>query len=165
MNPNIIVAGVLLIATCTSISAQEKIQHMNPEQTRQLVTRYFEDVWNRGKLDVLDEIMAPDYVNHSPSIPNPKPGPADLKPIVKSMREGIPDLKYEILDMIVTPDKAAVYLRVTGTHKGTLFGIPATGRKIDIRQMQIEWVRDGRIWQHWRITEELSLMRQLGVIQ
>jgi predicted ester cyclase len=57
-----------------------------------------------------------------------------------------------------------VYLRVTGTHTGELFGIAPSGRRIDVRQMQIEWLREGRIWQHWRVTDELSLMRQIGVV-
>ena len=138
---------------------------MDAVQSRQVITRYFEEVWNRGQLDVLDEIMASDYVNHNPGIPNPRPGPEDLKPIVRAMRDGIPDLHYRILDMVLTPDKVAVYLRVTGTHRGTLFGIAPTGRKIDVRQMQIEWLREGQIWQHWRVTDELGLMRQLGVVR
>jgi predicted ester cyclase len=63
---------------------------------------------------------------------------------------------------VVGRDKVAVYLRVTGTHRDTLFGIKAAGRKVDVRQMQIEWIRDGRIWQHWRITDEATLMRQVS---
>src|SRR5689334_15127180 len=51
-----------------------------------LMRRYFDEVWNAGRLDVLDEIIDPAYINHSPSIPNPRPGPADLKPIVSEMR-------------------------------------------------------------------------------
>jgi steroid delta-isomerase-like uncharacterized protein len=136
---------------------------MSITQVNTLITRYFEEVWNQGRVDVLDELLTPDYRNHSPSIPNPRPGPADLKPIVMAMRSGISDLRYQILDLIATPDKVAVYVRVTGTHTGTLFGIPATGRSIDIRQMQIEWLENGRIAQHWRVTDELALMRQLGV--
>jgi predicted SnoaL-like aldol condensation-catalyzing enzyme len=138
---------------------------MSIEQVNRLVSRYFDEVWNRGHLEVLDEIMSPGYLNHSPGIPNPRPGPEDLKPIVKAMREGIPDLKYKILDTVVTPEKAAGYLRVTGIHSGSLFGIAPTGNRIDVRQMQIEWIQEGRIWQHWRITDELTLMRQLGVIR
>ena len=131
-----------------------------------VIARYFEEVWNQGRVDVLDELLTPDYVNHSPSIPNPRPGPADLKPIVQAMRAGVSDLRYEILDLIVDGDghKVAVFLRVTGTHTGSLFGMPATGRPFDIRQMQIEWLRDGRICQHWRITDELTLLRQLDVV-
>lgn len=127
------------------------------------VTRYFEEVWNEGRVDVLDELLTEDYVNHSPSIPDPRPGPADLKPIVIAMREAIAGLRYEILDMVATPDKVAVFVRLTGRHTGTLFGIPPTGHSIDVRQMQIEWLRDGRICRHWRITDEHALLQQLGV--
>jgi steroid delta-isomerase-like uncharacterized protein len=137
---------------------------MNIDRARDLLTCYFEEVWNQGRLDVLNRLMSPDYVNHSPSVPNPRPGPEDLKPIVTAMREGIAGLHYEILDMVVTPERAAVHLRVTGTHSGTLFGMPATGRHIDVRQMQFEWFKDERIWQHWRVTDELTLLRQLGVV-
>ena len=81
------------------------------------------------------------------------------------MREGIPDLRYDILDMVITPEKAAVFLRVTGTHSGNFFGIAPTGKKIDVRQMQIEWIRAGKISQHWRVTDELTLLRQLGELE
>jgi steroid delta-isomerase-like uncharacterized protein len=137
---------------------------MSIDHVNRLVTRYFEEVWNQGRVDVLDELLTPDYRNHSPSIPDPRPGPADLKPIVAAMRAGIPDLRYEIIDLVATPDKVAVHVRLTGTHTGTLFGIPATGRPIDVRQMQFEWIEAGRISRHWRVTDELSLMRQLGVV-
>jgi steroid delta-isomerase-like uncharacterized protein len=137
---------------------------MTLEANRHLIERYFDEVWNRGDVDVLDELLAPDYLNHSPGIPNPRPGPQDLKPIVVAMREGLPDLHYDILDMVAEPDRVAVFVRLTGTHTGSFFGIPPTGRKIDVRQMQIEWIREGRIAQHWRITDDLNLMRQLGVI-
>ncbi|MFO1310595.1 MAG: ester cyclase [Burkholderiales bacterium] len=131
---------------------------------RELVIRYFEEVWNQGKLDVLDELIAGDYVNHSSSTPNPRPGPADLKPIVAEMRRGIAALKYEILDMVVGPDKVAVYVRMTGTHSGTLFGMKPSGGRIDVRQMQFERIEDGRIVEHWRLTDDLSLMKQMGQI-
>jgi predicted ester cyclase len=68
-----------------------------------------------------------------------------------------------MLDAVLEPDKAAVHVRLTGTHTGELFGMAPTNRSIDVRQMQIEWLRDGRICQHWRITQELDLLRQLGL--
>jgi steroid delta-isomerase-like uncharacterized protein len=132
------------------------------DANRRLIQRYFNEVWNEGCLDVLDELLTPDYINHSPGIPNPRPGPADLKPIVAAMRAGIPDLHYTILDLVIAEDKVTAYVRMTGTHRGDLFGMPATGRSIDVRQMQIEWIRDGRICEHWRITDDLTLLRQLG---
>jgi predicted ester cyclase len=129
---------------------------------RRLVTRYFEEAWNEGRVDVLDELIAPDYLNHSSSIPNPRPGPVDLKTIVRAMRDGLPDLHYRILDLVVAPDKVAAFVRVTGTHRGALFGMAPTGKKIDVSQMQIEWIRGGQIWQHWRVTDELAMLRQMG---
>jgi steroid delta-isomerase-like uncharacterized protein len=137
---------------------------MSIDHVNRLVTRYFEEVWNQGRVDVLDELLTPDYRNHSSSLPDPRPGPADLKPIVAAMRVAIPNLHYDILDLVAAPDKAAIHTRLTGTHMRELFGIPATGRTIDVRQMQIEWIEHGRIAQHWRITDELSLLRQLGVL-
>lgn len=142
----------------------ERAIDMQENQNRIVIHRYFEEVWNQGKLDVLDDLIAPDYLNHSASTANPKPGPADLKPIVAHMREAIPDLHYEILDLIIAGDKVAVYTRVTGTQASTLWGIAPSGKRIDVRQMQIEWLRNGQIVQHWRITDELGLLRQLGVI-
>ncbi len=53
---------------------------------------------------------------------------------------------------------------MTGTHDGDLFGIPPTHHKVRVMQIQIERVKDGRIGEHWRVTDELTLMRQLGVV-
>jgi predicted ester cyclase len=78
------------------------------------------------------------------------------------MRKGIPDLHYEILDMAVAADKVAVHVRVTGTHRAALFGMAPKGGRIDVRQMQFEWIRDGKIVQHWRLTDDLALLRQIG---
>src|SRR5262245_5598725 len=114
---------------------------MNAEQTRRVIVRYFDEAWNAGRVEVLDEIIAPDYLKHSSSMADPLPGPEGLKPIVCAMRKAIPDLHYELIDLVATTEKAAAYLRVTGTHTGDLFGIAATGKRIDVRQMQIEWMR------------------------
>ncbi len=155
-------AGTTDGATPTAAAAEDEAALLR--KNRALLVRYFEEVWNQGKLDVLDELLAHDYVNHSSSTPDPRPGPADLKPIVTEMRRGIPDLQYEILDMVVAVDKIAAYVRMTGTHSGTLFGMKPSGGKIDVKQMQFEWIREGRIVQHWRLTDDLSLLKQMGQI-
>jgi steroid delta-isomerase-like uncharacterized protein len=137
---------------------------MTIDDVRRLITRYFDEVWNQGHLDALDELLTPDYLNHNPSTPNPPRGPGGLKPIVAAMRDAVPDLHYHILEMVVAAGKVAVFVHVTGTQTGPLFGLPATGKRIDVRQMQIEWLKDGRIWQHWRVTDELTLLRQIGAV-
>ena len=73
-----------------------------------LIKRYFDEVWNNGDLNVLDEIIAPNYINHNPGMPNPIPGPDGLKPIVEAIRKAFPDLKYVIKNMVVSDDQVAV---------------------------------------------------------
>jgi steroid delta-isomerase-like uncharacterized protein len=128
-----------------------------------VIHRYFEDVWNEGRLEVLDELLTSDYRNHSPSAPNPPPGPAGLKPIVAAMRAAFPDLHYAIEDLVLGENAVAVRVTLTGTHEGDFFGLAPTGKKIRVSQMNIERFRDGRIAEHWRVTDELGLMRELGI--
>jgi steroid delta-isomerase-like uncharacterized protein len=133
------------------------------EQNKKLIIRYFEEVWNRGELEVLDELIASDYINHSPGAPNPKPGPEGLKPIVIALRNGIPDVKFTIQDMVVTADKVAVRVVMTGTHTGDFFGIAPTGKYVSVNQFQIERIENGKIVEHWRQTDDLGMLRQLGL--
>ena len=134
-------------------------------QNKQIVQRYFTEVWNSGKLEVLDELLDPQYINHTPSTPNPPPGPAGLKPIVAAIRKAFPDLHYEIRDLIVNDSMAVARVTMTGTHTGDLFGQPPTGKKIAVNQINIEKIRHGKIVEHWRVTDELTLMKQIGVVQ
>ncbi|XXX78998.1 ester cyclase [Sorangium sp. So ce134] len=129
------------------------------------VRRYFDEVWSRGRLEVLDELLAPGYVNHTPSTPNPPPGPGGLKPIVAAFRAAFPDLHFTIEDLVVKGDRVAVRVRMEGTQDGPLFGIAATHRHVSVEQINIELFRGGKIVEHWRVTDELGLMRQLGVVQ
>jgi steroid delta-isomerase-like uncharacterized protein len=132
------------------------------ELNEQLGRRYFEEVWNRGNVDVLDQLLAPTYINHTPSTPDPPPGPGGLKPIVLAIRQAFPDLHYEIKDVVATDDAVVVRVVMTGTHRGDLFGLAPTGRRVTVDQINIEHIENGRIVEHWRVTDELKLMRQLG---
>ncbi len=129
-----------------------------------VIKRYFEEVWNQGKLEVLDEIIAPNYINHSPGMPNPVPGPEGLKPIISALRKAFPDLCFTIENMVISETQVAIHCTMHGTHKGDLFGLAATGRKIKVNQMQIERIINGKLVEHWRQSDDLGMMRQLGQI-
>lgn len=135
---------------------------MSIQHNEQIIERYFDEVWNQGKLNVLDEIIDPKYVNHSPGMPNPEPGPAGLKPIIAGMRKAFPDLCFNIENMVVTEEQVAVHCTMHGTHTGDLFGLAATGKKIIVNQMQIERIQNGKIIEHWRQSDDLGMMKQLG---
>ena len=136
---------------------------MPAEESRAIVRRYL-DVYERGNVDLLDELLSPDYVNHSPATPDLPTGPEGVKAVVSMFRSAMPDLVIVIEDTIAESDKVAVRYTLEGTHEGELFGVPPTGRRLSIKSITVERVSDGRIREHWRITDSLDMMQQLGVI-
>ncbi|MCF6252136.1 MAG: ester cyclase [Methylococcaceae bacterium] len=104
-------------------------------------------------------------MNHNPGFEKLKPGPDGLKPIILEIRKGFPDLKYIIEKVIVTDDYVAAYVIITGTHTGDFFGVLPTGKKIKVYQMQFERIANGKMIEHWCVTDDLSLMKQLGQIK
>jgi steroid delta-isomerase-like uncharacterized protein len=151
---------IFLIAVCSC--------EINPiteeDENKQIIQSYFNEVWNKGNVDVLDELLSKDYINHTPSTPNPPKGAIGLKPIVLAIRKGFPDLHYEIKEIIATKDRAIARVVMTGTQTDTLFGIPPTGKHIEVNQINIEKIENGKIVEHWRVTDELAMMKQLGVV-
>jgi len=162
----ITIIGIYLF-TLSACNTNDKnmISEKERKDNQEIVKIYIEEVWNKGNLDRLDEIIDDSYVNNNPGTPNPKLGAEGLKPIIKTMREAFPDLKFEINDLVIGKNRIVIFSTMSGTHKGDLFGIPATGNKVSIKQMQIEKIKDGKIVEHWRVTDELNMMKQLGVIE
>jgi steroid delta-isomerase-like uncharacterized protein len=154
-------AGLLAMFAAVAVQAAAPTQ---AERNEALVRAYFDEVWSGGRVDALDRLLAPDYVNHTPSFGHPPPGPEGLKPIVEAIRAAFPDLHYVIEDVIATPTHVVARVRMQGTQTGPLFGAPPTGRRIDVRQINIERIEHGRIVEHWRVTDELEMQRQLGLV-
>ncbi len=76
----------------------------------------------------------------------------------------MPDLRVVIEDMIAEGDKVATRYTLESTHEGELFGGPPTGQRLSIKSISVERVSDGKIREHWRVTDGLDMMQQLGVI-
>jgi ketosteroid isomerase-like protein len=104
------------------------------------VFRRYLQAFEQGDLDAFDALVSPDYVNHSPSTPDPAPGPAGLRPIVRQLRALAPGLRFEEMALIAEGDLVAAHLLVHG------FG------NRPVRQIQVERFADGRIVEHWRAT-------------
>ena len=136
---------------------------MSAEESKATMRRYL-DVFEQGNIDLLDELLAPDYTNHTPATPDLPTGPEGVNAVVSMFRSAMPDLALVIEDTIAESDKVAVRYTLEGTHEGELFGVPSTGRRLSIKSITVERVSDGRIREHWRITDSLEMMQQLGVI-
>ena len=127
-----------------------------------VVRRYFAELFNLGKLELLPELLHPLYVNHSPGSPELPRGREGVGIVVQALRRGLPDLHYEIEDLVIGAESVAVRTTMTGTHLGDLFGVPATGKALRVAQMTFERFREGRIVAHHRLTDDLAMLRQLG---
>jgi steroid delta-isomerase-like uncharacterized protein len=136
---------------------------MSAEENKEIVRRFW-GVWEEGNIGLVDELVGPDYVNHSPGMPNQPEGPEGIKAVVNMFRGGMPDLRVVIEDVIAEGDKVVMRYRIEGTHEGELFGVPPTGRRVSIESITVERVSGGKIREHWRVTETLDMMRQLGAI-
>ena len=132
------------------------------DQMRETVTRYFRDLWTGGDESLIDTLLHPDYVNHSPGSPTMSTEREGVRWVLRALRTAFPDLRYEIEDMVIGDDAVAVRTAMSGTHRGDFFGLPATHRSFRVAQMNIEHFRDGRIVAHHRVTDMAELMRQLG---
>ena len=137
---------------------------ISAEKGNKTIMRQFWDVWEHGNIDLLDDLLAPEYVNHTLATPDLPSGPEGVKEVVSMFRSGVPDLKVVIEDMIAEGDRVATRYALEGTHGGYLFGVAPTGRALSIKSMTVERVSEGKIIEHWRVTDELDMMRQLGAI-
>jgi steroid delta-isomerase-like uncharacterized protein len=135
---------------------------VSAEENKAIMRRYF-SVFEQGNIDLLDELLAPDYVNHTPATPDLPTGPEGVKGVVSMFRSGMPDLKVVIEDMIAEGDKVATRYTLEGTHEGELFGVPPTGQRLSIKSFTVERVSDSKIRDHWRVSDNLDMMQQLGI--
>lgn len=116
-----------------------------------------------GNFDVIDEVMAPEVVDHDPA-PFQGPGPEGFKDFFKYMHNAFSDFNIEPEHMVATDDDVAIAYTVTGTHQGEFLGVAPTGRSISARGVQIARFRDGKIVERWGSSDELSILQQLDAV-
>ena len=123
--------------------------------------RFIDEVWNKGNLEVAEEIFHPEAT--SPSAPTLPPGAAGVNFIVKMMRDAFPDYWMEITHLVAEDDRVAARFRQGGTHNGDLMGIAPTGKKVEWTEIGILRIADGKVVESWYDVDMLGLMGQLGV--
>jgi len=133
------------------------------EQHKAVVRRYYDEVLNQRKIDLLDELAVEDYVEHDP-FPGQGNGLADLKARVAGLFAAFNPLRFTIEDIIAEGDKVVVRWTNAGTDVGGFLGMPATGGDFGIAGIDIHVVRDGKLAEHWHVVDLLAQMQQLGLI-
>jgi steroid delta-isomerase-like uncharacterized protein len=130
---------------------------------KELARRIADEIWTQGKLEVIDEVIAPDFVGTSPTDGEFR-GPVGFRELVERYRSAFPDTTMRITSCIAEGDIVATSWRATGTHTGELMGIAPTGREVTVEGVQFDRVRDGKIVESHGLFDALGLLQQLGVV-
>ena len=134
---------------------------MSTEDIKALARRSY-DVLNQRNLALVDELYAPDIVDHNASMTIQ--GLEALKEFFSMYLTGSPDLYFTIEDQVAEGDKVVTRYTARGTHLGPFMGIPPTGKHITVTGIGIIRVADGKIVEEWANGDNLGLLQQLGVI-
>ncbi len=142
---------------------------MSTEQNKASLQRFVEEVWNKGNLAVIEEMVSPNLVIHSLP-PGTPPGVESLTRFIERNRTAFPDIHYTLEDLIAEGDRVAVRLVATGTHLGpyrTNLGdpFPPTGKRFSMKGLDIwRFDEDGKWVECWSTYDRLSQLQQLGAI-
>jgi len=129
---------------------------------KDVARRIYEEVINKRDLDLLDELVATDYIEHDP-LPGQGTGLQGIKDRYGMLIAGL-DPQFTIDDMIAEGDKVVVRWTNNGTNVGDFLGIPATGRSFSTAGIDIYRVEGGKLAEHWHVVDVFGQMIQLGLI-
>jgi steroid delta-isomerase-like uncharacterized protein len=136
---------------------------MSTEANKKLVRRFYEEI-DKGNLDAMDELVAEDYIDHSPPpFPGFEPGRQGLKQAFRLFWDATPGT-HDIEDQIAEDDKVVTRLTARGTQQGDLPGIPATGNRMIMTATVIHRIENGKLAEKWSDKDVLGMLQQLGVI-
>ncbi len=130
------------------------------DDAKDLMRRFYDAV-SAGDLDVIDQIVAEDFVEHEP-FPGIPPDKEGVRQFFRVFRAAFPDLHMEPHEMLVDGDLACARITVTGTHQADFLGIPPSDRQIEIGGFDMLRLRDGLVTEHWGLTDTLTMLEQLG---
>ena len=134
------------------------------QENSALIRRWFEEVWNKGRMEAIDEMASPDIVGHGQAQHDTDIGMAEFKPFVVDLRNAVPDMKVVIDQTIEQGDKVAARWTSTMTHKGEFLGFAPTGKKATITGTSIQRISNGKIVEGWDNWDQLGLLVQIGAV-
>jgi steroid delta-isomerase-like uncharacterized protein len=134
------------------------------EENKMLERRAIEEIWNRGNYDLVDEIIASDYLGHSSNPATETHGPEGVKQFYMALRSAFPDIRFAIEDQVAEGDKVATRWTARATHNGEFQGIPPTGNRGELTGITIDRIAGGKIVECWTEIDDLRLLQQLGLI-
>ena len=133
-------------------------------ETKKLVMNRFLEFINTASEKLAQELISPSAVFHVPGRTEPMRGPAGYLAIIGMMRGGFPDIQWTLEEMVAEGDKIAARFTMRGTHRGTFFGIPPTGKTISVQAMNIYRLSGGQFVEEHGQPDMLGLLQQIGAV-
>jgi steroid delta-isomerase-like uncharacterized protein len=133
------------------------------DDPKALMTRFYDEVVNAGNIDLIDELVDENVVEHE-EIPGIPPGREGVKQFFGMAHGAFDGFRMDVEDMIAEGDKCTARATMRGTHTGEFMGVPASGKKIEVQVIDIMRFADGKMTEHWGVTDAMALMQQIGAI-
>lgn len=134
------------------------------EENKAIVRRLNEDVWNRGDLAVIDQLLADEFTTTVVGAPEPIRGREGFKHFVGMYRSAFPDMNLRIDEQVAEGDVVVTRWTATGTHEGELMGIAPTGRQSTVSGITINRLSGGKIVEGFGLFDQLGLLQQIGAV-
>jgi steroid delta-isomerase-like uncharacterized protein len=134
------------------------------EQNKTIVRRFYDEVMSQGKVEVLDEIMVEDFIDHGETLLGSPRGRDTLKQSIRGSRDVFLDLTVTLHDVIASGDMVGVRGTMRCTQQGEFLGVPATGNEISWSGLAMFRVVDGKIAERWFNSDSLNIVQQLGIV-
>jgi steroid delta-isomerase-like uncharacterized protein len=131
---------------------------------RAVIRRLYNEVWNKRNVAAISEIISPSHGLNEPDAYDTGIGPDAYRGTVARFLHGLPDLTFNVLDVISEGNKYVVVWTINGTHKGEFYGVPATNKKLSLEGVTIHQIKNGKIFDSYVNWDELSMMRQVGAV-
>jgi predicted ester cyclase len=137
---------------------------MSTEENARTIRHIYDELWNERKLEVADEIIAEGGTNYDTGLLVMPFGPEVMKGTVLMVTAAFPNNRHEVEEGISEGDRVVLRCTLTGTHEGPFMGIPPTGWKIEVTEIHIHRLKDGKVVEHRVGRDDLGAMRQLGIV-
>ncbi len=152
---------LIVLTTCLLVPGLAIAADRRAERNKAVALRVFTEIFNQGRYEVAHEIYAADFENHGLTR---DAGLVEDQAAARGWREAAPDLVMSVEKEIAEGDLVTVLWTGRGTNTGTGNGLPATGRKLQLRGITIWRIVDGKIREEWSAFDQLSLLRQAGLL-
>jgi steroid delta-isomerase-like uncharacterized protein len=133
-------------------------------QNKHIVDAFIQELFTKGDLDAVDRYLDPSFVNHDAPFPGAPEGREGMRLAASKYREALPDWHSEVEQLIAEGDIVVEIFTASGTHRGDLMGVPATGKTLTLKGINVFRIDGDRIVERWGRLDQLGVLQQLGLV-